>query len=324
MILSNVLKRPMNTAVVSATVIAILQANVAAAASTLTISGQPATTVSVGQTYSFTPYVNRSSRYVRFKVTNKPKWLYFSSYGGTLYGVPRSSNVGTYSNIIITVSDGRSTAKLAPFSITVNGTTTSPTPTPTPTPEPTPEPTPTPTNTAPTISGAPLTTINSGTAYSFKPSASDANGDALTFSIAGKPSWAAFNTSTGLMSGTPAYANAGVYSNIVISVSDGQATTSMAAFSLTVNQVATGRATISWLPPTTNTDGTSLSNLAGYRISYGTSSTSLNKVTTVASAGVTDALIEELAPGTWYFAVKAYTSTGTESSASTVASKQIN
>jgi hypothetical protein len=165
--------------------------------------------------------------------------------------------------------------------------------------------------------------VASGTTYSFKPTATDANGDALTYSISGKPAWATFSTASGLLSGTPAYADAGVYSNIVISVSDGKASTALSAFNVTVNQVATGRATIAWLPPTTNTDGSALTNLAGYRISYGTSPSALNTVTTVTTAGVTNYLVDNLAPGTWYFSVKAYNSTGEESSASTVASKTI-
>ena len=138
------------------------------------------------------------------------------------------------------------------------------------------------------------------------------------------PSWAAFNKATGLLSGTPAYADAGVYSKIVISVSDGKASTALAAFNVTVNQVANGRATISWTPPTTNTDGSTLMNLAGYHVAYGTSASALTKVTDVTTAGVTDALVDNLSPGTWYFSVKAYTSSGTESAASTVTSKTIN
>ena len=263
--------------------------------------------------YYFTPTVNRSARYVRFSIANKPSWLYFSSYGGTLYGVPKSANVGTYSNIVITVSDGRTTAKLAPFSIAVKGTTPAPTPTPTPTP----------TNTPPTISGSPATAVNSGTAYSFAPSAADANGDKLTFSIAGKPAWAAFNTATGALSGTPAYADAGVYSNIVITVSDGKASTALRAFSVTVNAVANGSAIVSWTPPTTNTDGTALTNIAGYKVTYGTSVSALSSVATVNNPSVSNVQIDNLAPGTWYFAVTTYTSSGTESAPTSPVSKTI-
>ncbi len=264
MFLTNVLKRTTLSVVLGATLITM--ADTAAAATTLTISGSPTTSVTVGQTYSFDPSVSGASRYsrLRYTISGKPSWAYFSSYRGVLYGMPTSKNIGTFSNIVITVSDGRRTATLPAFAITVSGTSTTPT-----TPPPT-EPTPptSPTNTAPTISGSPATTVNAGSAYSFKPTAADANNDPLTYSIASKPSWATFSTSSGLLSGTPGATNAGVYGNIVISVSDGKATTSLPAFALTVKSVVvTGSAMISWLPPTTNTDGTALTNLAGYRIS---------------------------------------------------------
>ena len=163
------------------------------------------------------------------------------------------------------------------------------------------------------ISGAPATSVNAGAAYSFRPTASDANGDALTFSIANRPSWAAFDTATGQLSGTPTAAQVGAYSNVVISVSDGKASTALPAFSIAVTQVSTGAATLSWTPPTQNTDGSALTNLAGYRILYGTSPTSLSQTVEIANAGVTTYVIENLSPGTYYFAVRAYTSTGAES-----------
>jgi len=116
-----VLKRAPLPVILSAAAIAFAQVNVAAAqtystsyygstSTALTIYGQPATTAYVGQVYAFTPKVSRYSRYLKFSVANKPSWLYFVSYGGTLYGVPRSANVGTYSNIVISVTDGRTTA----------------------------------------------------------------------------------------------------------------------------------------------------------------------------------------------------------------------
>ena len=91
------------------------------------------------------------------------------------------------------------------------------------------------TNQPPTISGTAATNVTSGQAYAFQPTASDPDGQTLTFSIAGKPSWATFNSATGLLSGTPAAANAGRYANIVISVSDGTASASLGAFSITVS-----------------------------------------------------------------------------------------
>lgn len=98
------------------------------------------------------------------------------------------------------------------------------------------------TNQPPVISGTPATSVVAGTAYSFTPTASDPNGDSLTFSIANKPGWASFSILTGMLSGTPAAANVGSYSGIVISVTDGIAVVSLPAFSITVSPVtgATG------------------------------------------------------------------------------------
>ena len=94
----------------------------------------------------------------------------------------------------------------------------------------------------------------------------DPDGDTLTYSIQNRPSWATFNTSTGRLSGTPTAAHAGSYANIIISVSDGAASASLPAFTITVAQPSTGSATLSWTAPTQNTDGSSLTNLAGFRI----------------------------------------------------------
>jgi hypothetical protein len=85
---------------------------------------------------------------------------------------------------------------------------------------------------------------------------------------------------------------------------------------------ATGSATLSWQPPQTNTDGTALTNLVGYYIHYGTSSGSLDLQLKV-DAGLTRYVIDNLAAGTWYFAVSSYNSAGVESALSAIVSKTI-
>ncbi|MET0986337.1 MAG: putative Ig domain-containing protein [Steroidobacteraceae bacterium] len=165
--------------------------------------------------------------------------------------------------------------------------------------------------------------VTSATSYAFRPTVSDPNGDPLSFSIANKPAWASFSTSTGLLSGTPVSSQAGTYSNIVISVSDGTASASLPAFSISVTQPVLSNASLSWTPPTQNTDGTSLTNLAGYRIYFGTSPTSLTQAVEIANASISAYVIENLAPATYYFAVRAYTSTGVESLESNLASKTV-
>jgi hypothetical protein len=191
-----------------------------------------------------------------------------------------------------------------------------------PSPGPAPAPNP-PTNRAPTISGTAPTAVNAASLYSFVPSAADADGDTLAFSIQNKPAWAAFNTTTGRLSGTPAASDVGTYSSIMISVSDGKANTSLNSFAIAVTTISNGRATLSWTAPTENTDGSTISNLSGYRIRYGKSAGALTSTIVINNASVTTYVVEDLAPATWYFAVTAVNSSGAESSYSNVANKQI-
>lgn len=198
-------------------------------------------------------------------------------------------------------------------------------PTPTPTPDPTPDPTPVPgqaANQKPTISGSAPAAVNANSGYSFTPTAVDADGDALTFSIQNKPSWATFAAATGSLSGTPGDADLGTYSNIVIGVSDGAASSTL-SFSIAVTAMSNGRVTMSWMAPTQNTDGSALTNLAGYTLRYGTDANALTRTISITNASVTTYVVEDLSPATWYFAVTAVSSSGAESSNSNVASKTI-
>ena len=179
-------------------------------------------------------------------------------------------------------------------------------------------------NAAPTIQGQPGTSVLAGQAYNFRPTANDANGDTLTFTAANLPGWAAINQSTGAVTGTPASSDVGTYSGITITVSDGAATASLTAFAITVTDVATGSATVSWTPPTQNSDGSALTNLAGYRIAYGRSSTVLDRSVSLNNPGLTSAVVDNLSTGTWYFAVSAVNNEGGSSSPSNVASKTIS
>jgi hypothetical protein len=268
-----------------------------------TITGTPAAAAQTGTAYSFTPSANDvDNNTLSFSITNKPSWASFSIATGQLSGTPTAT--GTFSGIVISVSDGKATASLPSFTITVTAATS--------------------TNHPPTISGSPATSVTAGSTYNFTPTAADPDGNALTFSINTQPSWATFSTTTGKLSGTPTASDAGkTTSNIVISVSDGKATVSLAPFSITVNAAAaaTGSATLSWTPPTTNADGSLLTDLAGFRIYYGTSSSNLSQSLTVADKTATSGTVTGLGTGTWYFDLKAYTTSGVESSASPVVSK---
>ena len=267
-----------------------------------TISGTAPTAVTAGQAYTFRPTAaDADKNTLGFSIANKPIWATFSSVSGQLSGTPTTAHVGSYANVLISVSDGKASAALAPFSITVAAAA----------------------NKVPTISGTPQTSVNAGSAYAFRPTAADADGDTLTFSITNRPAWASFNAATGQLSGTPTSASAGTYSNIAIKVSDGKASVALAPFAITVVADQIGAAALMWEPPTTNVDGSALTNLAGYRIVYGVSPTQLTQTIQVASAGMSSYVVENLAPGTYYFALRAYTANGTESADSNVVTKVV-
>ena len=85
-----------------------------------------------------------------------------------------------------------------------------------------------------------------------------------------------------------------------------------------------GTALLSWIPPTDNTDGSSLTDLVGYKIRYGTSSGSYSDTITINNPGITSYLVENLASADWHFVMTSFNSSGIESSYSSEVSKTVN
>ena len=153
------------------------------------ISGAPMTSVEAGTAYAFVPTANDADGNVlTFTITGRPSWAVFDTTTGRLSGTPPAGTTGGTGNIVIAVSDGTATASLPAFAITVRAPTG---------------------NRPPTISGAPATTATQGAAYTFTPTASDPDGNALTFTIANRPTWATFNVTTGALQGTPGATHVG-------------------------------------------------------------------------------------------------------------------
>jgi hypothetical protein len=82
--------------------------------------------------------------------------------------------------------------------------------------------------------------------------------------------------------------------------------------------------TLNWTPPTENVNGTPLTNLAGYNIHYGTASGDYTQTISVSTAGIATYVVDDLTPGTYYFAVGAVNSQGTESPVSSEVSATVN
>lgn len=287
-----------------------------ASAGALAVSGAPPGTAVVGVAYSFQPTVSvPSGLTATFHIYNKPSWASFNSATGRLYGTPGAANVGTYKWVQIAASDGRATSWLAAYTLTVSatsggggGTGVGGA-------------------TKLTISGTPPAAATVGTAYSFRPTASIPSGTTATFEIYNKPSWASFDSATGRLYGTPTAANIGTYRWVQISGTDDGTTSWLSAYTLTVNAAtattpppSTGTVTLSWTPPTQNSNGSTLINLAGYHIYYGTSQSNLNQVVNITNPGLATYVLSDLSAATYYFAMTAVNSTGQESARSNVVS----
>ena len=85
-----------------------------------------------------------------------------------------------------------------------------------------------------------------------------------------------------------------------------------------------GTATLRWDPVGMDTSGKPLTHLAGYTIRYGPSDKAMWYTIKVRNPRQTTYVVKDLFPGTWYFSVSAYTSSGIEGAPSPVASKTIN
>lgn len=143
--------------------------------------------------------------------------------------------------------------------------------------------------------------------------------DGSTQNITTAVTWSSSNT------GAAQISNASGSNGLATGVGAGTATITAASGSvsgtapLTVTAVISGSTTLSWDAPTTNTDGTPLTDLAGYKIHYGTSSGNYTKMIDVGN--VTTYVVSNLVPGTYYFTVTTYDTAGFESSYSNEISK---
>jgi hypothetical protein len=104
-----------------------------------------------------------------------------------------------------------------------------------------------------------------------------------------------------------------------------QGATSPPSSSAPLPTPGTSNVTLSWVGPTENTNGSALTDLAGYKIYYGTSPKQLNEMVAVANPGLQTYVIDGLAVGaTYYFSITATATDGTESVASVVVSTLIS
>jgi hypothetical protein len=268
------------------------------------IWGEPASISLVGDWYSFKPEASdNDGDALEFSVANKPDWAEFDSLSGTLQGIPRAADIGLAGNIVISVTDRNSIVSLPSFAIVVRQVQVADDDGEDSIAESSP----------PVIYGEPNKSAVVGSVYSFHPDAEDEDGDDLSFSIVNKPSWASFDATTGALEGRPAEKDLGTTDPIEVSVSDGGSIAALDGFTITVEQAGPVSFTIAWQPPSENEDGTPLTDLAGYRIYYGTSSGNYSEEVRLDSPGLTSYVVDNLAPGTYFLVMTSVNSRDMES-----------
>lgn len=112
----------------------------------------------------------------------------------------------------------------------------------------------TPVNDPPDAYGFPRNSATEDSIYNYTIDGRDVDGDSLTYSAVGLPSWLNLNSSTGQLSGTPRNEDVGLTNPITISISDGTDSIDMGPFVITVNNV-NDAPVISGNPPTSIKEG---------------------------------------------------------------------
>jgi len=169
---------------------------------------------------------------------------------------------------------------------------------------------------------APVPTLS----FSASPSSVNANGTTTL-------SWTGTNvtscTASGNWSGNKAVAGSEVKSAMTADsqftlICSGPGGSVSKTVDVIVLQSSNGTALLSWTPPIQNTDGSSLTDLAGYKIRYGTSPGNYSETITLNNPGLSSYLVENLFSADWFFVMTSINSSGIESGNSREVGKTIN
>jgi hypothetical protein len=96
-----------------------------------------------------------------------------------------------------------------------------------------------------------------------------------------------------------------------------------AALSQAATVQPTSSATLTWQPPTLNTDGSALTDLTGFKVYWGSTQGTYTRSQQISNVAARSYTATGLATGTWYFVVSALNSQGVESPYSNVWSKTV-
>lgn len=123
-------------------------------------------------------------------------------------------------------------------------------------------------------------------------------------------------STTGSAPQTAADSGSSGSSNTSGSTTSGSTTSGSTGSTTPTTPVAGTSVTLGWVAPTQNSNGSAITDLAGYKIHYGTASQDYTKVVAVSNPSLSRYVLDSLESGTYFFAITAYNSKGIESTLS--------
>ncbi len=146
-----------------------------------------------------------------YSLTDQPSWLSIDSSTGMISGTPTNNNVGD-TTVVVEVTDNKE-KDTQTYTLSVANV-----------------------NDDPVITSTPPTDAKEGMQYDYQVTATDSDGDVLTYSLSVKPSWLNIDGSSGLVSGTPMFEDGGD-NNVEVSVDDGNGGKATQAYIIAVETV---------------------------------------------------------------------------------------
>ena len=172
--------------------------------------GTPPAAIDVGASYAFAPGASDADGdELYFTATGLPAWADIDPLTGALSGTPSAADVGTAGGIAIRATDGEAFATLGPFELVVVQP-----------------------NRVPEIDGQPPFGVLAGETWSFAPAASDADGDALSWTATNLPAWLALDAASGALEGVAV--EGGTAGGVTLVATDGEASATFGPFDVTV------------------------------------------------------------------------------------------
>ncbi|MBI4913308.1 MAG: C10 family peptidase [Acidobacteria bacterium] len=159
-----------------------------------------AKTVDEGQLLQFAvSATDRDNNPLTYTATNLPAGASFDPASRILTWTPSFTQAGTYPNVLFQVQDNQTPALQASEAITITVNNV---------------------NRAPVLSPIGGKSVNEGQLLQFFVSATDPDGDGLSYSASNLPAGASFNPATRIFSWRPTYSQGGIYPNVGFTVTD--------------------------------------------------------------------------------------------------------